>query len=88
MTNFDAYNHRKLDSTKIWMTFLFLGWSYGSMGQGFKQFLFYITLGGFGLWTLWRLFTLSSSIRAKNRKIAIACGLTEEELKRLGLRWQ
>ena len=88
MTNYEVFNHRKVSSTKIWMLFLFFGWSYGSLGQGFKQFLFYITLGGFGLWTLYRLFTLSGAIRKRNRYIAIKCGLTEDELKRLALRYR
>ncbi len=43
----NIYNGRKLDSTKMWILFLFLGWSYGSMG---KQILYYLTLGGFTIW--------------------------------------
>lgn len=85
MTNFDAYTERKLNSKTIWILFLFLGWSYGSMGKGFLQFLFYITFGGFGLWTLIRLFTLNGAIKKYNKKIALECGLTADEIMKLGL---
>ena len=47
----------------VWLKFLFLGWSYGSLGQIGKQIAFYVTFGGFGLWTLYVLFTLSGKIR-------------------------
>ena len=53
-----AYSQRKLNPTTIWLLFLLLGWSYGSMGSLLKQIFYYLTLGGFGLWTLYRLFTL------------------------------
>jgi hypothetical protein len=85
MTNFEAYNSRKLDSTKMWILFLFFGWSYGSMNQMGKQVAFYITLGGFGLWTIYRLFTLSGKIKNYNKNIASEVGLTDDEMNKLGL---
>ena len=85
MTAFDIYNSRKLDSTKIWILFLFLGWSYGSMDQMVKQVFFYLTFGGFGIWTIYRLLTLNGKIKKYNRDIAIQSGLSESEVNSLGL---
>lgn len=85
MTNFEAYNAQKLNGQTIWLTFLLAGWSYGSMGQIAKQIFFYLTIGGFGLWTMYRLFTLNKAIKSYNKKVAINCGLTSEDLIKLGL---
>lgn len=80
-----AYEARKADSTKIWLLFLFLGWSYGSLGKGVLQALFYLTLGGFGLWTLIRLITLNGSIKSYNKTIAQKVGMLPDEMKEIGL---
>mgnify|MGYP003647940602 CR=1 FL=1 len=85
MTNFEAYNSQKLDNNRIWLLFLLLGWSYGSMGKIGKQLFFYLTAGGLGLWTLYRLFTLGGSIKKHNRKLAVNCGLSAEEMIKLNL---
>lgn len=85
MTNFEAYNSQKLASSKIWILFLLLGWSYGSMGSMGKQILFYITLGGFGIWAIYRLFTLNNRINCYNKNIAINSGLSSDEIMKLGL---
>lgn len=85
MTNFEAYNAQKVNGQTIWLTFLLAGWSYGSMGQVAKQVFFYLTLGGFGLWTIYRLFTLGGAIKNHNKGIAIKCGLNSEDLIKLGL---
>ena len=85
MTNFEAYNAQKLNGQTIWLTFLLAGWSYGSMGQIAKQIFFYLTIGGFGLWTMYRLFTLNKAVKSYNKKVAINCGLTSEDLIKLGL---
>lgn len=58
-----------INPTSAWLMFLFLGWSYGSMGQMGKQILYYLTLGGLGLWTIYRLFTLNRAIRRYNDSI-------------------
>lgn len=79
------YNERRLDSSKMWILFLLLGWSYGSMGQMGKQIFFYLTLGGLGLWTLYVLFTLSDKIKKYNKNIARQVGLNEEDILMLGL---
>lgn len=79
------YNERKLESGRMWILFLFLGWSYGSMGQMSKQIFFYLTLGGLGLWTLYVLFTLSDKIKKHNKNIARQVGLNEEDILMLGL---
>jgi hypothetical protein len=69
----------------IWVLFLFLGWSYGSLGKIGLQILYYLTLGGLGLWALVRLFTLSGAIREYNKQICIRYGLTPEEMMQLGV---
>jgi hypothetical protein len=79
------YNTVKLSEGKIWALFLLLGWSYGSMDEMDFQLVYYITLGGFGFWTIYRLFTLNSKIKEYNRKKAIEIGLTSQELMILGL---
>lgn len=61
----------------IWLLFLFLGWSYGSMGKVGMQILFYVTLGGFFIWTFVRLFTLSSAIKEYNNKVYLKVGLND-----------
>ena len=79
------YQERKANPTTIWLLFLFLGWSYGSLGKVGLQILFYVTLGGIGIWTLIRLFTLSGAIKEYNRGIAAQIGLSDEERTSLGV---
>jgi len=79
------YNERKANAGTIWVLFIFLGWSYGSLGKIGLQILYYLTLGGFGLWMLIRLFTLSGAIKDYNRKIAQQVGLSAEEIMQMGL---
>tara|TARA_R110001632_G_scaffold123505_3_gene236254 strand:- start:1171 stop:1398 length:228 start_codon:yes stop_codon:yes gene_type:complete len=67
------YEMRK--AKNVWLTFLLLGWSYGSLGQIGKQIAFYVTFGGFGLWTLYVLFTLSSKIKKYNNNLKIELGI-------------
>ena len=71
--------------TTVWVLFLFLGWSYGSLGNMGLQILFYLTLGGLGFWALIRLFTLSGAIKSYNKEICIKSGLNSDEMLRLGL---
>lgn len=73
------------NSTTIWLLFLFLGWSYGSLGKIGLQILFYLTLGGFGLWTLIRFFTLSGSIKKYNLSVCCRYYLTTDQMKKLGV---
>ncbi len=80
-----AYSQRKLSPTTIWLLFLLLGWSYGSMGSLLKQIFYYLTLGGFGLWTLYRLFTLQRAIRKYNASIAKELGFSTDEISQMGL---
>ena len=80
-----AYESRKANPTNIWLLFLLLGWSYGSLDKIGIQILFYITLGGFGIWTLIRLFTLNGAIKSYNRKIATQMNLDNQEMITLNL---
>lgn len=70
-------NQEIVKPSTVWLMFMFLGWSYGSLGKGFAQFFFYITCGGLGVWTLIRFFTLSSSIRQYNNSVYIKHGLND-----------
>ena len=79
------YESRRAKPTTIWLLFIFLGWSYGSLGQIGTQILFYLTAGGLGIWALIRLFTLSGAIKEYNRKIAMEIGMDNSELAQLGL---
>ena len=85
MTNFEAYNAQKADSGTIWILFLLLGWSYGSMDQMGKQILYYLTLGGFGVWCVYRLLTLNNAIKKYNKSVAIKCNMGMEEMVKLNL---
>jgi hypothetical protein len=80
-----AYESRKANTTTVWLLFLFLGWSYGSLDKIGLQILYYITFGGFGLWALIRLFTLSGAIKTYNRRIAGQVGLDNQEMATLNL---
>lgn len=80
-----AYQERKINSGTAWLLFLFVGWSYGSFGKMGLQVLFYLTLGGLGIWTLVRLFTLSGAIKDHNRKIAMELGFDNQEIAAMGL---
>jgi len=80
-----AYNQRKAYATLIWLLFLFLGWSYGSLGKIGIQILYYITISGLGIWTLIRLFKLQGAIRDYNKKIAMELGFDNAELVQIGL---
>ena len=80
-----VYNQRSINKTTTWLLFLFLGWSYGSMDQVGKQIFFYLTLGGLGFWTLFRLFTLNGAIQDYNKKIAAEVGMDNQEMATMGL---
>lgn len=66
-----------LNRGTMWILFLFLGWSYGSMNQIGLQVLYYITFGGIGIWMLIRLFTLNGAITNYNNKIYTKHGLND-----------
>ena len=83
--NLLIYNTRKQSSGTIWLLFLFLGWSYGSLGSMVKQIFYYLTFGGFGIWAIYRLITLNGAIKKYNRKIAMEVGLNADDILKLGL---
>lgn len=80
-----AYQERRVKTSTGWILFLFLGWSYGSMDQMGKQILYYMTLGGFGIWGIYRLFTLDRSIKEFNLALAEELELSEEEKVMMGI---
>jgi hypothetical protein len=77
--------HDFVSKGTTWVLFLFLGWSYGSMGKVGLQILYYLTLGGLGLWALIRLFTLNGAIRRYNKDICLRYQLNAEEMMQLGV---
>lgn len=83
--NLMIYESSKLNPTVIWLLYLFLGWSYGSMDKIGMQILFYFTLGGVGIWALIRLFTLNGDIKEYNRKKGILANLSNRQMIALGL---
>ena len=85
MNDLMIYSNRKADAGKIWILFLFLGWSYGSMGSMGKQIFYYLTSGGLGLWALYRLFTLNGAIKKHNRQIATEIGISAQDMMKLGI---
>lgn len=80
-----AYQNAAANKTTVWLLFIFLGWSYGSMDKIGLQILYYITLGGYGFWLLYRLFTLNGAIKEYNRGIAARVGMDNQEMAVLGL---
>ena len=64
-----AYQQRAVTPTSMWLLFLFLGWSYGSMGKMGKQIFYYLTLGGIGFWIIYRLFTLMEQSESITNKL-------------------
>ena len=68
------YQMQYIKHSTVWITFVFLGWSYGSMNQILMQYLYYLTLGGLGIWFLYRLFTLNKAINEYNSSIAYRLG--------------
>lgn len=85
MDKHEIYRERKANSSTIWILFIFLGWSYGSLGKIGLQIFYYLTLGGLGIWMLIRLFTLNGAIKEYNKNIAKDVGFTNDELVQLGL---
>jgi len=69
----------------LFLLFLLLGWSYGSLGRMGTQVFFYLTLGGLGIWALIRLFTLSKAIKVYNKEIALKSGMKLKDMVQLGL---
>lgn len=64
------YEQEKINKTTIWILFLFFGWSYGSFNKMGMQILYWITLGGFGIWWIYVLFTLNKKVNNYNLEIA------------------
>lgn len=79
------FETRKAKKSTTWLMFMFLGWSYGSLDKIGKQILFYLTLGGCGLWSLYVMFTLNKKIKNYNRKVALQCGFEVTDLQKYGL---
>ena len=65
-----AHLQSKLKSTgKAYVYFCCFGAHYLYLGKFVIQLFFWITLGGFGIWALYDLFTLSGKVNASNDRI-------------------
>ena len=64
------YLQSKLKSTgKAYLYFFFFGAHYVYLGKIIIQLLFWMTLGGLGIWLLFDLFTLSAKVKVYNDSI-------------------
>ena len=64
------YLQSKFKSTgKAYVYFFFFGAHYVYLGKMIIQLLFWITLGGIGIWLLFDLFTLSAKVKVYNDRI-------------------
>lgn len=73
--NLFIYQDEKVKKTTAWLLFILLGWCYGSFGKIGKQILFWVTLGGFGFWTIYVLFTLNKKILKHNNQLRTKLGI-------------
>jgi len=65
-----AHLQSKLKSTgKAYVYFCCFGAHYLYLGKTVIQLFFWITLGGFGIWALFDLFTLSAKVNTHNHRI-------------------
>jgi hypothetical protein len=79
------YQQKAIKGDTTWLLFLLFGWSYGSMDNIGKQIFYYLTLAGLGLWFFYRLITLNSAIKKYNRRVALECGFSFQEIGKMGL---
>lgn len=61
------YNRRAKSTGVAYACWLFLGLHYFYLGRTGTQILYWLTLGGFGLWALFDLFRLAGVVRDVNR---------------------
>lgn len=79
------YQERRIKKSNAWLLFLLVGWSYGSYDKMGKQFFYWITFAGCGLWFIYKLFTLNRDINEWNKKVAHQAGFSNDEIMSLGL---
>ncbi len=64
------YLQSQIRSTRnAYLYFFCLGAHYLYLGKLVTQFIFWMTLGGFGMWAIFDLFTLSEKVKNHNNKI-------------------
>lgn len=65
------YLMSKMKSTGIaYLCWFFIGVHYAYLGKWFYQILFWLTLGGFGIWWVIDLFHIPTKIENYNYKVA------------------
>ena len=80
-----VFKFRAKNVERMYILFILSGWSYGSMDQIGKQILYYLTLGGLGIWAIYRLFTLNRVVKEYNREIANDLGFSEKDKLLIGV---
>lgn len=85
-----SFLESKIKSTNIAYLFWFiLGSHYAYLGKWGLQFLFWLTLGGFGIWALLDFITMSNKVDRANAAIFEAIENRErEKSERLSKHWQ
>jgi TM2 domain-containing membrane protein YozV len=65
-----TYESRRKHLSVAYTCWLLFGFQYLYMGQIGKQFLYWFTLGGFGIWAICDLFQLPKRLNGVNEDIA------------------
>ena len=66
-----AYGRKARSVGVTYALWFFLGWHYAYLGQWGMQFLYWISLGGVGIWALIDLFRIPGLVENMNRDLAI-----------------
>lgn len=82
--NYISYCNSKVTMREAYFAMMF-GWGYGIVGKYTMQSLFYLTLGGIGVWWVIRFFSLKYDVYNYNRKLARERGLSKWQQCQLGL---
>ncbi len=74
------YLQSKMKSTGVaYLCWFFIGVHYAYLGKWRLQILYWITLGGIGIWAFIDLFTMPSKVDRYNRKIAFQIEAIEHQ---------
>lgn len=66
----EEFRRRRKSTGVAYLLWFFLGWHYAYLGRWGVQFLYWITLGGLGIWALVDLFRLGWVVGNRNRDIS------------------
>lgn len=66
----EEFRRRRKSTGVAYLLWFFLGWHYAYLGRWGVQFLYWITLGGLGIWALVDLFRLGWVVGNRNSDIS------------------